>query len=445
MFMKALLISSIINALLSVLPFQSIQDQKDIGKPNECNEARAAEQVKPQKWRDNYRDGALSFEQTVLTPPLVYAKAAHVYYDLLPEGIRQKITDEAERVTIAEYWQNRWKKESETAGSDSTSSDGFFSEGYPPVIKAYMDEKIDYVLKKNPLKQKKYVDIGSGDNTSIAEEVYEKYQIEQGIVIKVNTLDPVVPLNLPEGIAHIQSLAEDTGLPDNYYDLATVLFTFSYTKREDTLKELSRILSADGSAILILHHPNSATLRHHYLRFYAHSAYLLMLQKIKSAIQSLSVNQEVTLSELDEKAFLLQSQFNGDFDLTNPMFLKKDPQLFGIIEEHDKYITKIIQSINEGIRVAAMDSNKINEWLWAMDAVSQQRIEPKAYFFKITQDLHDNVFKKQKDIEEFMRNNGFDFDPLEIQTFFDGEGLPAAYGMVIKNDQSDQVQDIERD
>ncbi len=170
-----------------------------------------------------------------------------------------------------------------------------------------------------------------------------------------------------------------------------------------------------------------------------------MLEKIKSAIQPFSVNPDVTLSALDEKEFLLKSQFNSDFDLTNPKFLKKDPQLFGMIEEHDKYITNIIQSINGGIRLAAMDSNKINEWMWAMDAVSQQRIKIKAYFFKITQDLHDNVFKKQKDIVKFMRNNGFDFDPLEIQTFFDGDGFPAAYGMVIKNDQSDQVQDVERD
>lgn len=445
MFIKPLLISSIVIALLSVLPFQSIQGQEDIGIPNKSNEAQADEQIEPQEWRKDYRDGALSFEQTALTPPLVYAKAAHIYYDLLPEGVRQKIADEAERVMTAEYWQNRWEQQSETSGSDSTSSDGFFSEGYPPVIKAYIDEKIDYVLKKNPLKQKKYIDIGSGDNTSIAEEVYEKYQTEQGVVNKVNTLDPVVPSNLPEGITHIQSLAEDTGLPDNYYDLATVLFTFSYTQREDTLKELSRILSADGSAILILHHPNSATLRHHYLMFYAHSAYLLMLEKIKSATQSLSVNQEETLSELDEKEFQLQSQFNSDFDLTNPMFLKTDPHLFGMIEEHDKYITKIIQNINDGIRAAAIDADKINAWLGAMDAVSQQRIETKAYFLKMTQDLHDNVFKEQKDIVEFMRNNGFDFEPLEIHTFLDGDGLPAAYGMVIKNDQSDQVQDIERD
>ena len=445
MFIKPPLISSIILVLLSVLSFQSIQGQKDAGKPKESHEAQAVEQVKLQTWREDYREGPLTFEQTVLTPPLVYAKAAHVYHDLLPEDVRQKTTDEAKRITIAEYWQNRWEQESETSGSDSPISDGFFSEGYPEVIKAYLDERIDYVLNKNPLKPKKFIDIGSGDNTSIAEEVYEKYQKEKGIVIKVNTLDPVVPLNLPEGIVHIQSLAEKTGLPDNHYDLATVLFTFSYTKREDTLRELSRILSADGSAILILHHPNSATLRHHYLRFYAHSAYLLMLEKIKSAVQSLSTGQEMNPVELDEKEFQLSSQFNSDFDLTNPMFLKKDPQLLGMIEEHDKYITKIIQSINQGIRAATLDSSKINEWTWAINTVSQQRIQAKAYFFKITQDLHDNAFKKQKDIEEFIRNNGFDFDPLEIQTFFDGEGVPAAYGMVIKNVQSEKIQNIERE
>jgi len=212
-----------------------------------------------------------------------------------------------------------------------------------------------------------------------------------------------------------------------------VLFTFSYTQREDTLKELSRILSADGSTILILHHPNSATLRHYHLMFYAHSAYLLMLEKIKSAIQSLSVNQEEIFSELDEKEFQLQSQFNSDFDLTDPQFLITDPWLFGMIEEHDKHITKIIQTINEGIRVGAIDADKINEWWGQVDANSQQRIEAKAYFLKMTQDLHNNVFKEQKDIVKFMRNNGFDFDPLEIHTFLDDEGLPAAYGMVIKS------------
>lgn len=430
---KPLLISSIVIALLSVLPFQSIQGQEDIGIQNESDEAQAVAQIESQEWREDYRGGPLSFEQTTLIPPLVYAKASHIYYDLLPEVVRQMIADEAERVTTAEYWQNRWEQHSETIESDSTSSDGFFSEGYPSIIKAYLDEKIDYVLKKNPLKKKKYVDIGSGDNISIAVNVYEKYQIEQGVVNKVNTIDPVIPSNLPEGITHIQSLAEDTGLPDNYYDLATVLFTFSYTRREDTLKELSRILSADGSAILILHHPNSATLRHYHLMSYAHSAYLLMLEKIKSAIQSLSVSQEEILNELDEKEFQLQSQFNSDFDLTDPQFLITDPWLFGMIEEHDKHITKIIQTINEGIRVGAIDADRINEWWEQVDANSQQRIEAKAYFLKMTQDLHDNVFKEQKDIVEFMRNNGFDFDPLEIHTFLDGEGLPAAYGMVIKS------------
>jgi len=418
MLLKSLLISSLVIALLSVSPFQSIQGQEDLCISNKSNEAQALEQSEPQEWREEYRNGPLSFEQTVLTPPLVYAKAAHIY---------------------------RWEEQSATAGTDSKSSDGFFSEGYPPVIKAYIDEKIEYALKKNPLKQKKYIDIGCGDNTSIAEEVYEKYQIEQGIVNKVNTLDPVVPSNLPEGITHIQSLAEDTSLPDDSYDLATVLFTFSYTKREETLKELSRILSVDGLAILILHHPNSATLRHHYLMFYAHSAYLLMLEKIKSAIQSLSVHQEETLGELDEKEFQLRSRFNSDFDLASPEFLKSDPHLFAMIEEHDKYITKIIQTINGGIRAAVIDAGKINEWLRALDAVSQQRIETKAYFFKMTQDLHDNVFKEEKDIVEFMRNNGFDFNPLEIHTFLDGEGLPAAYGMVIKNNKSSRAQDIKRD
>ena len=445
MLLKSLLISSLVIALLSVSPFQSIQGQEDLSISNKSNEAQALEQSEPQEWREEYRNGPLSFEQTVLTPPLVYAKAAHIYYDLLPEVVRQNITYEAERITTAEYWQNRWEEQSATAGTDSKSSDGFFSEGYPPVIKAYIDEKIEYALKKNPLKQKKYIDIGCGDNTSIAEEVYEKYQIEQGIVNKVNTLDPVVPSNLPEGITHIQSLAEDTSLPDDSYDLATVLFTFSYTKREETLKELSRILSVDGLAILILHHPNSATLRHHYLMFYAHSAYLLMLEKIKSAIQSLSVHQEETLGELDEKEFQLRSRFNSDFDLASPEFLKSDPHLFAMIEEHDKYITKIIQTINGGIRAAVIDAGKINEWLRALDAVSQQRIETKAYFFKMTQDLHDNVFKEEKDIVDFMRNNGFDFNPLEIHTFLDGEGLPAAYGMVIKNNKSSRAQDIKRD
>lgn len=433
------LISFLIIAFLSFWPIQSIQGQEGIGVPNESGEAQAVEQIEPQEWRKDYRDGPLSFEQTVLTPTLVYAKAAHIYYDLLPEGIRQKITEEAKRVTTAEYWQNRWGQHSEIEGSDSTGSDGFFSEGYPSIIKAYIDEKIDYLLKKNPLKQKKYIDIGPGDNTSIAIKVYKKYQTEQGIVSKVNTLDPVAPSNLPEGITHIQSLAEDTGLPDNYYDLATVLFTFSYTRREDTLKELSRILRADGSAILILHHPKSATLRHYHLMFYAHSSYLLMLEKIKTAIQSLLVDQEESLSELDKKEFQLQSQFNSDFDLTDPQFLITDPWLFGMIEEHDKHILRIIQTVNERIRVGSANADKINEWWGQVDANSQQRIEAKAYYLKMTQDLHDNVFKKQKDIVEFMRNNGFDFDPLEIHTFLDGEGLPAAYGMVIKNAQSDQA------
>lgn len=438
--MKPSLFSSIVFVFLQLSSCSPILGQKNIRTHMNYHGAQREEQITLQKWREDYKDGKLSYKQTALAP-LVYAKAAHIYHDLLPELIRQKIASEARKVTTYEYWQNRWDEQVETEGS-STNSDGFFSEGYPPDIKAYIEKNIDYVLKKQPSTKKTYIDIGSGDNTSIAEEIYEKYQKDRGIVSKVNTLDPVMPSHLPEQITHIQRLAEDTGLPDNSYDLVTILFTFSYTNREETLRELYRILRADGYAILILHHPNSATLRHHYLMFYANCAYLLTLENIKLAVQTFSPNQVETLNELDDKEFRLLSQFNKDFDLNNPKFKNADPHLFRMIEEHDTYIDKIIQIINDGIRTSSIDANKIDEWLRPIEIVSLNWIRAKAFFLKMTQDLYRNVYKNEKAIVEFMRKNGFNFEPLEIHTFFDGEGLPAAYGMIIKKDPSYNEEDI---
>jgi SAM-dependent methyltransferase len=439
--MKPILISSIVILFLHLSSFYSILGRKNIKTHTNYHGAQREEQITLQKWREDYRDGKLSYEQTASVPPFVYAKAAHIYHDLLSELIRQKIANEVRKVSTYEYWQNRWEEQADTEGS-SANSDGFFSEGYPPDIKAYIERNIDYVLKKQPSKKKTYIDIGSGDNTSIAEEIYEKYQKDRGIVSKVNTLDPVIPSHLPEQITHIQRLAEDTGLPDNSYDLVTILFTFSYTKREETLRELYRILRADGYAILILHHPNSATLRHHYLMFYANCAYLLGLENIKLAVHAFSPNQVETLNELDDKEFRLISQFNKDFDLKNPNFKNTYPHLIRMIEEHDAYIVKIIQIINDAIRTSAIDAKKIEEWLRAIDIVSLKWIRAKAFFLKMTQDLYSNMFKNEKAIVEFMRKNGFNFEPLEIHTFFDGDGLPAAYGMIIKKDPSFNDEDI---
>ncbi|HBR14821.1 MAG TPA: hypothetical protein DD723_04665, partial [Candidatus Omnitrophica bacterium] len=399
------------------------------------------------KWRSHYTDKQVSWPEVLKGGlSLIYAKAARIYYDELPEKIRRIQERQTNKQTPSQYWDERWELLRSMARSEEKfqpSKDGMFVGGYPKVVSEYINQSLGSVIReiltKDPNKKLNILEIGAGDRFATIEHIAQTYA---GHIDKLHTLDPAKPAKPFEGSTHFIGLAEDTGLPDNEYDLVTMFYTLSYTDMDKTLKELIRILRPGGKVIIVDHSGNAGVLNNHYLGFYVDMLSLKTLEQLKSNLKALLKSGDLGhVSPLEFSDFDLKKLAYKDFDFAHiPGFL---PMLDG----RNKFIREeIVEVINGSVQAENLDKKLIQKIMAKTVRRINGIVKYDAYTTRVTRNLFENTFDDPKSLTEYIRARGFDLEFNEVKGFAqllpiskrDTIISPYAWGYVIKNFKKEQ-------
>lgn len=128
---------------------------------------------------------------------------------------------------------------------------------YSGVIKKFWVESLERIATANP--RVRILDICTGNLPIpfIAKEISAEFDI-----IGIDTADiddRYKALGAKVGIKFLRRPAENTAFESNSFDVVTGCYALEYTKIDEALKEMHRVLKEGGYGIFVVHHPSSIT------------------------------------------------------------------------------------------------------------------------------------------------------------------------------------------
>lgn len=151
-------------------------------------------------------------------------------------------------------WARYWRSGSLTSFGD------VFSKGYEGELRELWLQFFDELPQSAVV-----VDLGAGNGA--LEEIAQKYCAESGSSLTVHAIDmsPTLPSRFKgeevatncEIVWHTGTRNESTGLGDRSVDAVVGNYAFEYGDDEKTIREIGRILKADGRCHFLMHHCKS--------------------------------------------------------------------------------------------------------------------------------------------------------------------------------------------
>ncbi|MDP3791060.1 MAG: sigma-70 family RNA polymerase sigma factor, partial [Candidatus Omnitrophota bacterium] len=309
---------------------------------------------------------------------------------------------------VPDFWQGQWSRVS----SHLVDSNGWFGvAAYPLVVRNFIIGQSELEAKRQKRKVR-IIDLGAGANLYIARKIHEEFTSES-LDAEIHALDParkedVERLStLQSVIYHSGQMENPAGIEPNSMDIAVSAFALDYTDMPASLKQINRMLSDDGRAFLVVHHPESDSIEH--VRSY--------LNDIKNAYKNLNQVLEFLTNNTGEIPI-----YSIRFELgrvVNSTYI------------YQSHITQIVSQIDDYMRGEENEQARaklIGEIRKTIDIVKAEIMSGDR--------LLSNLFTSKRDVKRFFSEEGYEVEVLLLKETkdYDGDGyveVPEAYGIIL--------------
>ncbi|MBN1872561.1 MAG: hypothetical protein JW800_08315, partial [Candidatus Omnitrophica bacterium] len=309
--------------------------------------------------------------------------------------------------TIPDFWRDQWSR----VPSHHIDSNGWFGVAeYPLVVRNFILKNSEAQAKDKKSKVR-IIDLGCGANLYIPRKIHDFF-MSKGIKAEIHGLDPAREEDVrrlstyQDIIYHTGRMEEPTMIEGNSMDIVVSTFALDYTDMRASLEQINKMLSANGRALLVLHHPESDSIKH--VREY--------LYEIKDAHKYLKQYLEFLTKKTTETYYMTS-------DLAR---IARSTSIYQL------YLTQIVDKINKytygDTNGKQSKAELINEVKEAIDIVNAE--------ISSCDCLLSNLFINDEDAKRFFVGQGYEPEIFVLNETkdYDGDGyfeVPEAYGVIL--------------
>ncbi|MDD5633787.1 MAG: methyltransferase domain-containing protein [Candidatus Omnitrophica bacterium] len=277
---------------------------------------------------------------------------------------------------------------------DCKSWTRFWDRGEFSTMLKIEDEMIDFFVRSlYPIgmqgEEVKILDIGAGN--LFVPEILKQMKEREGLNFDITAIDPADIKVEKEGVKFHRRRAKNTGFRSNSFDVLTGCHFLEYTKREEALREMNRVLKNGGEGFFVLHHTNSRYIN--YQRAHARALEkFLRLNILDMLSEYVGTKDPKTL----EKIIELKESFTE----------KTEQELF-------VYVDELIKLIKMGIKDDDLPGVSIKQRI--LEAKENLKVDLSQIRYLLDSG---NIFESEEQIVEMFSRYGFEVEGVDLSLSF---------------------------